>query len=174
MKELKIKVRYVSVWDDDTTIVTSADLNLKTGEITGIETVDPPNHLQFCEREYIIFNDEEINVLTQDGVDGYWVRLHSGHVGPCTENYLAHRDAMSELSVTAIVNATNYIVALSKCLDDNSELLEDMDYILEPLNGVIEKLNTGVKCLHCNCGSFIYKSDLPQYDHVCPECDENF
>ena len=31
---------------------------------------------------------------------------------------------------------------------------------------------TNVKC-H-KCGSYLYLSDLPQYDYVCYECDENF
>jgi len=172
MNELKIRVPYVSIWDGGIEITTSASLNIKTGAVTDIETVDPQDTVQVCEREYIILNDEQIDVLSED--DNYWVQLHSGHDGPCTENYAAHMEAISSLSIAHVVKAVDYIVALSQFLNDDNEILDDMDSILEPFYTVINKLRTEETCRHRDCGSNLYKSDLPQYDYVCPACDENF
>lgn len=172
MDELRVRVPYVSVWDGGIEITTNASLNIKTGAVTDIETVDPQTDVQICEREYIILGDEQVDVLSEDG--HYWVQLCSGHVGPCTENYTAHRDAISGLSITDIVKAVDYAIALSQFLDDDNEILDDMDCILDPFYAVINKLRTAEICRHGDCGSYLYKSDLPQYDFVCPECDENF
>jgi len=172
MKELKIRVPYVSVWDGGSAIETSAILNIRTGVLTDFETLDPRNSVENCEREYIILNDEQIDVLSEDG--NYWVQLHGSHDGPCTENYAAHLEAISSLSVVQVVKVVDYVVALSQFLNDDNEILDDMDSILEPFYTVINKLRTEEICRHGDCGSNLYKSDLPQYDYVCPACDENF
>ncbi len=173
MKEVKIRVPYVSVWDGGIEIATSANLNLRTGEVTDIETLDSADNVQVCEREYIILNDDQVDVLSEDG-NGYWVPLYSGHPGPCTDNYIAHKQALSDLSITEVVKAVDYIVMLSQFLDDDNEILDDMDSILEPFYTVIKQLRTDEICRHGSCGSYLYKSDLPQYDFVCHECNENF
>jgi len=172
MKELKIRVPYVSVWDGGIAIETSAVLNIRTGVLTDFETLDPLNSVESCEREYIILNDEQIDVLSEDGI--YWVQLHGGLDSPCTENYAAHMEAISSLSVAQIVKVVDYVVALSQFLNDDNEILDGMDSILEPFYMVVNKLRTEEICRHRGCGSNLYKSDLPQYDYVCPECDENF
>ena len=172
MKEIKIRVPYVSVWDGGTEIKTCANLNLRTGEVTDIEMVDPHNTVQVCEREYIILNDEQIDVLSEDD-KGYWIPLQ-GHAGPCTKNYLAHREALSSLSIVDIVRVVDYVVSLSQFLNDDLEILNHMDSILEPFYAVIHQLKTEEICRREGCGSSLYKSDLPQYDFVCPLCDENF
>lgn len=164
--ELKVRVPYVSVWDGGVEIVTSANLNIRTGEITDIETIDPQGSVEMLEREYIILNDEQIDVDSSDD-EGYWIQLRHGRAGPCTENYLAHMEAMSDLSVTDLVKVVDYVEALS-------QFLSDMDGILEPLNRVINKLKTAESCWHPGCDSIPYKSDLPQYDLVCAKCDENY
>lgn len=169
-KDLKVRVPYVSVWDGGVEIVTSALLNIRTGEVTDIETVDPQDDVQICEREYIILNDEQVNVDSSDG-NGYWIELHHGHTGPCTENYVAHKEAMSGLSVTDLIKTVDYVAALSQFLQKDNEILDDMDSVLEPLANVISELRMDDIC---SCGNHLYKSDLPQYDSVCPECDENF
>lgn len=89
-----------------------------------------------------------------------------------TLNHKAHREAMSDLSVTAIIRAVDYITVLSQFINSNNEVLDELYNMLEPLNSIIEKLRTEKTCVHC--GAFLYKSDLPQYDYVCPDCDENF
>ena len=172
MMEPKIRVPYISVWDGGTEIRTSASLNIRTGRIYDIVSVDPSNALQVCEREYITLNDEQFDVLSEE--DEYWVQLYSDHVVPITDSFIEHKDAMQELSITQIIKVVDYVVALSQYINDDNEILDDMDSILEPLYAVIKELRTDEICRHSNCGSFLYKSDLPQYDYVCPECDENF
>lgn len=173
MKEIKIRVPYVYVWDGGIEITTSANLNLRTGEITNIEKLNPLNIVQTCEREYIIINDEQVDVFSGAG-NGYWIQLYNGYAGPCTDNYLAHREAISGLSISEIIKAVDYTVALSQFLNDDNEILDDMDSILEPFYLVINQLKTEETCRHEGCGSCLYKSDLPQYDFVCPGCNENF
>ncbi|RFZ76106.1 hypothetical protein DS742_25365 [Lacrimispora amygdalina] len=173
MNGLIIKVPYVSLWDGGVEITTSAKLNLKTGALTDIETVDPADRVQVCEREYIILNDDQIDTLWDEN-HGYWVQLHNGQVGPCTENYAAHREAMADLSIADVVKITDYVAVLSQFLNDGNEVLDDMDSILAPFEVVINTLRTPETCRHQDCGCYLYKSDLPQYDYVCPECDENF
>jgi len=172
-KELKIRVPYVSVWDGGVLIATSANLNIRTGEITDIETVDPQGTAEILEREYIVLNDEQIDVDSSDG-EGYWIQLRHDRAGPCTENYLAHMEAMSDLSVTDLIKVVDYVVSLSQFLTDDNEILDDMDSILEPLNKIISVLKTEESCWHPGCDSNPYMSDVPQYDLVCAECDENY
>lgn len=169
--EIKINVRYITVYDCGTEIRTSAILNLKTGEITDIKADDLQNDVGTLEREYIILNDAEIDVISDEDIPGYWVKLCSGHAGPCTDNYLAHREAISELSICDIVKAVEYINELAQYLDD--KILDEKKTVLEPFEKVMKKLRTEELCRH-NCGGCLYKSDLPQYDYVCAECDENF
>lgn len=171
-KELKVKVPYIAVWDG-VGVTTSAILNIRTGEVTDIEKVVPKDPLEVCEREYIILNDEQIEVDSSDG-EGYWIQLRLDRAGPCTENYLAHVEAMSDLSVTHLIQVVDYVTALSQFLNDDHEILDDLDSILEPLNNVISKLKTEESCRHTHCDSNLHKSDLPHYDYVCAECDENF
>lgn len=171
-KDFVLKVPYVSVWDGGCEIVTSAVLNIRTGEITEIESVEVSNALRTCEREYILLSGEQHDVIS-DGVDSRWVQLYHGHEGYCTESYLDHRDAMAELSVTGILRAVDYINTLSQFVNKDNEILDDLDEVINPFNMVLEKLKTDIICWHGGCNSRLYKSDLPQYDYVCPECDEN-
>ncbi|MHB8061738.1 MAG: hypothetical protein ACYDG2_03755 [Ruminiclostridium sp.] len=173
MNEIKIRVPYVSVWDGGIEIATSINLNIRTGEVTNFEKLDPLNTVQDCERAYIILNNEQVDVFSEDG-NGYWVQLHNGYAGPCTDNYIAEREAISGLSIAEIVKAVDYMVALSQFLNDDNEILNDLDNILEPFYTVINQLRTEEICRHGGCGSYLYKSDLPQYDFVCPECSESF
>jgi len=91
-----------------------------------------------------------------------------------TSNYADHLKAVSQLSVADIIRTVDYINLLAGFADKNNEVLDDLDNITAPFAGIIEKLRTDEKCRHQDCGGYLYKSDLPQYDFVCPECDENF
>ena len=92
----------------------------------------------------------------------------------CTENYIEHSKAISKLSIADIIRAVDYINLLAQFVNKENEILDDTADITAPFNGVIEKLRTAEKCRRQDCGCWLYKSDLPQYDFVCPECDENF
>lgn len=89
-----------------------------------------------------------------------------------TKNFEECQIAMQNLSIVDIVRAIDYIAELSTFIPDNNEVLGYASEITQPLMSVIEKCHTGRECPHCGC--FVFKSDLPQYDYVCVECDENF
>ena len=87
-------------------------------------------------------------------------------------NFKEYQEAMEGLSIVDVVKAVDYINELSQFIPSNNEVLDYMEDITQPLMNVIEKCRTDKECPHCGC--FLFKSDLPQYDYVCAECDENF
>lgn len=46
------------------------------------------------------------------------------------------------------------------------------DNLTEIISAIVEEITTNKKCPRC--GEILYCSDLPEYDYVCVECDENF
>jgi ribosomal protein S27AE len=75
-----------------------------------------------------------------------------------TENYKKFRDIITNsISVTDLVN-------FDECSDD------DTFHIL--VHNIVKVIKTDKKCPHCN--KTLYLSDLPEYEYVCIECDENF
>ena len=97
-----------------------------------------------------------------------------------TENCKKEQTIMSCLSITDIVKTSKYINALFaevKCHSmpmfyNKNDILNYFEDIQKPLVDVIKKCKTDKECPHCR-GS-LYLSDLPQYEYVCPECEENF
>jgi hypothetical protein len=74
-----------------------------------------------------------------------------------TENYKKFRDALTNnLSVTDLVYFDEY--------DD-----ETLNILI---HNIVKDLATDKKCPHCNAQ--LYLSDLPEYDYICVECEENF
>jgi hypothetical protein len=72
-KVIIVKVFYISIWDDDE-IETSAKLNLLTGEITDIESVEIPNHYNSCSREFVRLPDgteKDVNIIENE----YFIEL---------------------------------------------------------------------------------------------------
>lgn len=67
------EVPYVSVWDGGVEIGSTCTIDLTTGNILDIKQVDVDG-VDVCEREYIVLNDEEVDVLVDDD-DVRWVRL---------------------------------------------------------------------------------------------------
>lgn len=51
---------------------------------------------------------------------------------------------------------------------DRSKIAE----VLKPIEDLNNKLITDKLCPKCK--AFLYLSDLPDYEYVCPFCDENF
>lgn len=75
-----------------------------------------------------------------------------------TENYNKFRSLLTtNISVADLVY-------FNECEDD----------VALPMlvNDIVKALKTNNRCPHCNAE--LYCSDLPEYDYVCVECDENF
>lgn len=89
-----------------------------------------------------------------------------------TENYKKEQSIISGLSITDIVKVSDYINELASFIPADNEVLDYLEDIQGPLMDVIKKCKTDKECPHCGCS--LYLSDLPQYEYVCPECDENF
>lgn len=49
---------------------------------------------------------------------------------------------------------------------------EEFERDLKPLNNFLKKVESNFHCPHC--GEVLFKSDLPDYNYVCANCDENF
>ena len=88
-----------------------------------------------------------------------------------TVNYQDFRKAMEKLSITHIIDIVDYINQLSEFIPQNYDILDYRDEIIKPFMDVINECKAEKKCPHC--GSNVFKSDLPQYDYVCSECNEN-
>ena len=91
-----------------------------------------------------------------------------------TQNNTDHFKAISKLSITQIIRIVDYINLLASYVNTENGILDDLDDITAPFDDIIGKLRTNETCRHRDCGGWLYKSDLPQYDFVCIECDENF
>lgn len=92
----------------------------------------------------------------------------------CTQNYAAHCAAMSQLSISDIVRAVDYISMLVQLVNEENEILDNLDDITAPFNNIIKILQADELCRRQDCDSYLFKSNLPQYDFVCPVCGENF
>lgn len=89
-----------------------------------------------------------------------------------TKNFEDFQNAMKNLSIMHLVKLIDYINKLSTFIPSNNDILSDFSDVVEPIVEVIDNCKTDKKCPHC--GRYLFKSDLPQYDYVCVECDENF
>lgn len=87
-------------------------------------------------------------------------------------NFKAYQEAIEKLTIVHIIDAVDYINELSTFIPQNNEVLDYLEDIVKPLVDVIDECRTDKECPHCGC--YLFKSDLPQYDYVCAECDENF
>ena len=75
-----------------------------------------------------------------------------------TENYIKFKEALvNTISAEAL---EDYILG-------NPD-----DLMMMNATDVIDKITTNKKCPKCR--RILYLSDLPQYDYVCTNCDENF
>ena len=87
-------------------------------------------------------------------------------------NFEAHHQAIESLSIVSIVKIVDYVDELSTFVPPNNEVLDYLMDAVEPFVEIMGKLRTDKECPHCGC--YLFKSDLPQYDYVCAECDESF
>lgn len=74
-----------------------------------------------------------------------------------TENYKKFRGVLeNNIGVPTLVN-----------FDEGND-----DAFVIVVHNIVKELLTEKKCPHCDAP--LYCSDLPQYDYVCIECEENF
>ena len=92
--------------------------------------------------------------------------------GLSCNNFEEHHMAIEQLSIVDIVRVVDYIDELSSFIPSDNEVLDYLADIVRPLVEVMGKCRTEEECP--NCGCYLFKSDLPQYQYVCAECDENF
>lgn len=89
-----------------------------------------------------------------------------------TKNYKTHQREIAKISIQDIVKASDYINELATLIPNNNEVLDYLNDIQTPLINIIKNCQVNKECPKCGC--ILYTSDLPQYDYICPECDENF
>ncbi len=106
-----------------------------------------------------VFDEKYIVIKGRDGEESCPV---CGNVGCLmdveeTENYERFRNVLTyNIGVPTLVNFD----------DGNDSDLEDA------VHDIVKELRTDKKCPCCDAP--LYCSDLPEYEYVCVECDENF
>lgn len=91
-----------------------------------------------------------------------------------TKNFEKQKEIISEMSVYELMNMviiSEYAADVLKH-DKRFEEAEELADAIGPVKTVLEKCKTDKKCP--KCGKELYLSDLPQYDFLCFQCDENF
>lgn len=117
-------------------------------------------YLAFAEQYDLPYDDNGLIATdcVYDNVSEYMWSTYVDREQEETENYRKFKEALANtISVQAL---EEYV-----CGDPD-------DLMRENTVDVIEKITTDKKCP--KCGKTLYLSDLPQYDYVCAECDENF
>lgn len=127
------------------------------------------NELEPCEISEAHFDVNRGFVITPTVISLY---KKNEYEEEATDNYKEHQRALADLSITDIVKASDYINELASFIPTNNEVLDYLGSIQKPLLKAIRTLQTKEECPQCGC--VLYSSDLPQYNFVCPECDENF
>lgn len=75
-KTIKLKVPYISVWDGGTEVRTSCVVNTRTGLIEDITISGrATDGLDCLDREYIIYNDEQVDVIHDEDADERYILL---------------------------------------------------------------------------------------------------
>lgn len=69
-----LTVPYVSVWDGGVEVETTADVDIRTGEVTKI-TQSNISGLEVCEREYVVMNGEQVEVYNDERGYEYWADI---------------------------------------------------------------------------------------------------
>lgn len=76
MNDCVIKVPYVSLWDGGIKVETTANVNIRTGEVTDIASVDVTG-LELCESQYISMNGEQVFVYEDEHGFNYWADIEN-------------------------------------------------------------------------------------------------
>lgn len=95
-----------------------------------------------------------------------------------SNNYQWFTDCMAGISVTDVVRLVRFVERMEKSLHTDTiegvHCKQDYETETEQLYRLVSQLESEDKKVCPRCGGLLYVSDLPQYDYVCPDCDENF
>lgn len=88
------------------------------------------------------------------------------------DNFKKHQEVISGLSVADIVKVVDYVNELAGFIPQDNEVLDCLDDTVKPFVQVRNTLRADKECPKCR--GHLFLSDVPGYEYVCPECDENF
>ena len=66
-------------------------------------------------------------------------------------------------------NVLTYHIGIPSLVDFDNKTSDELVILVR---NIVNTLKTNKKCPHCD--AILYCSDLPEYDYVCIECEENF
>lgn len=125
----------------------------------------------YCEDHFSI-RIEEVKVEDEYGVNEF------DNSTDASENYKKANKILSNVDVTTVAKACSAISTLISNMNigaDYDMLLSEINEKVADILNIGRALKTYGKKKKCpKCGKQLYLSDLPQYDYVCPWCDENF
>jgi len=70
-----IEVPFVSVWDGGTEVESTANVNIKTGEVTDIKVVKCSDDIILCDEQHILMNGEIVYVYEDEKGYEYWADI---------------------------------------------------------------------------------------------------
>ena len=97
-----------------------------------------------------------------------------GKTNAMTENHRKFNELLlNNMDITSIHYATESMQKGIEVLKKTyPEVAEEMEWRCDELERMLKLYQTKVHCPRC--GKILYLSDLPQYDYLCVNCEENF
>lgn len=89
-----------------------------------------------------------------------------------TPGYRRYQHNLLRQPVVELLYKSQQALTLWINSEHSQETSEEMQDLLTELTKCLKPFHTGRTCPRC--GMPLYLSDLPQYDGVCYECNENF
>lgn len=90
-----------------------------------------------------------------------------------TYNYQKYvKEMLFTISIGDILQLLNLATSVCDLLPPENDLVEETMSLIEDMGDRLAEFRTGSPC--SRCGQPLYLSDLPQYNAVCYECEENF
>lgn len=121
------------------------------------------------------------NMVTKDEHLIYDIETHLENLeeyAEMSEEYSEFLENLRHISATQLKRIVdNYEVLVNHYKEyfpwrNGVTTVEDFKEDLKPLSTFVDKITTDKRCP--KCGELLLKSDLSQYNYVCPLCDENF
>lgn len=121
------------------------------------------------------------NIVTKDDNLIYDIENHLKTLedyAEMSEGYSDFLESLNHISATQLKRIVdNYEVLVNHYKEhfpwrNGVTTVEDFKEDLKPLLTFVDKITINKRCP--KCGELLLKSDLPQYNYVCPLCEENF